>query len=501
MIPLALSLFAFVVSSHQLGNRLTLGLDEAIYFEGAERVAMGQVPYRDFFLLTGPGDSWLYGSLFRLVGPSLPAARALLSAEIALLCGAIYWILSHCASRLFSAAAAVLFLAMLLSSPYGLHATHRWDSNSAVMLALAFTAGGLAPRNWKYLSIAGAFAAASAWTTPSLALPSLAIAIWIGLAAGWRKSIWFYLAGGAVPTIPAACFLWSQGALGPMFRHLFWSTANYGGVNWVPYGSMAGSPQLALSGGYGAGRAALELLPVLLPALAYIGWAILFWKRKREVGAANRLILLLLAASAAIVAAAYPRFGGYQLLFVSPVFVVLCSYAIWFALPDPWHKPFATVLMASSIVFVFATAPLRLERRIETRVGELQCSRRHYAMVSTLQQYIKPGDSLFVFPYLPIVYFLTGGQNPTRYSFLQPGMMTAEDEAFVLGDLRKRAPHWIVWHAFSSQLILRNWPNSDPNRLRFPAIEAFINENYHDINAGEAGRVGYRLMERNQDRI
>ena len=47
--------------------------------------------------------------------------------------------------------------------------------------------------------------------------------------------------------------------------------------------------------------------------------------------------------------------------------------------------------------------------------------------MAMLQQQVRPSDTLFVFPYRPMVYFLTLARNPTRYSFLQPGMFPESD--------------------------------------------------------------------------
>jgi hypothetical protein len=72
------------------GDRLIFEADEGIYLDGGIRVASGQVPYRDFFVLTGPGTFWLLGGIFRLTGATLSHARLLLAADLALIAVFIY---------------------------------------------------------------------------------------------------------------------------------------------------------------------------------------------------------------------------------------------------------------------------------------------------------------------------------------------------------------------------------------------------------------------------
>ena len=88
----------------RLGHWFYLSLDEGISLEGARRVAAGEVPYRDFFTITGPGAFWLYGAVFHWFGTSLAAARAVLCVELGATCAAIYYLVGRTTGRMFAAA-------------------------------------------------------------------------------------------------------------------------------------------------------------------------------------------------------------------------------------------------------------------------------------------------------------------------------------------------------------------------------------------------------------
>ena len=49
--------------------------DEGVAVYGAERVASGEVPYRDFWTIYAPGDLYLIAGLFKIFGPRLVVER------------------------------------------------------------------------------------------------------------------------------------------------------------------------------------------------------------------------------------------------------------------------------------------------------------------------------------------------------------------------------------------------------------------------------------------
>jgi hypothetical protein len=431
----------FILCFVQVYSRFHLALDGGIYLESAHRVAQGQAPFQAFFALTGPGDFWLYGNLFRLFGPSLALSRAMLSLELAIICAAVYLLTARFASRIFAAAFAALYLAMLLTSPYLLYVNLRWDSNTLAVLSVASLWAGTESQERKYFLISGILAGASAWFTQTVALAVATLLIWMLFQPTLREAAIFYGAGVAGISAVAVSVLLYQGALAPMVHHLLRSAGNYRSPNSVPYGYLSGVVTQLVAGGRTAIRTAEALVPALLPTLASVGWLLLLWRRKKEVGKVRTLAGLLAVASVAMLIACYPRFGGHQLLFVSPLFWVLSAAALFLAI-------------AAAALWIGA-APPPLPYRIQTQAGEVECSKRHYILLSGLQRMIKLGAGPFVFPYLPMIDFVTGGVNPTRYSFMQLGMMNADDEASVIADLRAHPPRWSVRLDFRERRILR----------------------------------------------
>ena len=485
-IAAALLVLAVSVVEWQIGNRFLMSIDEGIYLDGALRVSQGQAPYRDFFVLTGPWTFWWYGLVFRIFGATFAHARWVLSLEIALQCVAIYWLLAALTKGWFAAATAMLFVAFCLDAPLQLYVTHRWDSNTCALLSCALACTGVSQAKRGYVAAAGACAAIAALSTPPFLVVGILIATWVAWRAGAR-SLWAYSLGAAVPSIAATSWLAYQGALLPMAQHLLWTAGHYSAVNRVSYGSLLIDPASYFEGAQGldlAGRLARltqSLIPSILPVVAYLCLPVLFWRRRAIVQQNRSPLTLLFLFSAGMLLASLPRLGAHQLFFIMPVFIILSSYALYVMVPEEWQKDVAAALIIVACLFLASSVHHdRATQKIATRAGELRCTPADALVLSALVSRIHPHDGLFVFPYIPVIYFITGGQNPTRYSFLQPGLMTDDVGSAALAELQSHPPRWIFWWQAPTSFWILTWPNIDPTRLPFPSIESFIESNYRD---------------------
>lgn len=479
-IALALFLFSLCLVEWLNGDRFQLSLDEGIYLDGASRVAKGQAPYRDFFTFTGPVTFWSYGAVFHLFGATFANARFVLSAEIALLSAIIYWLAAILTSRTFAAGIGLLFAAFCLESSGNLYITHRWDSNLWALAAVALACAGLGKPNRARGIASGVCAALAAWTTPPFIVIIPLIAAWMAWAGGFR-GIRDFLSGVAAPSLAAAGVLLYQRALEPMSTQLLWATSHYGGPNRVPYGYVVKNP---LAGPHALGQLTediVELTPALLPVLAYVGLAALMLFSRKRLQQHKEVLVLFVIFSAGVLLAGLPRIGAHQLLFLSPVFWVLAGYVVFSAAgQNNWLTPAVALLTSAMLISAFGTNR-KFTEVVETNAGAVRCTPQDGQLVSALVTRIGPGDTLFVFPYLPVVYFLAGGENPSRFSFLQPGMMTRRDEADVVSELRAHPPQWMLWAQFPPRFWMEIWPHTNPASLDFPTLEKYMSANYREV--------------------
>jgi hypothetical protein len=260
-----------------------------------------------------------------------------------------------------------------------------------------------------------------------------------------------------------------------MSEQLLWAMAHYGVPNRVPYGYLVEHPpQIARM---------IELLtPALLPAIGYIGVAALLYLRRKDSQQTNDVLVLLVVFSAGVLLAGLPRLGAHQLVFLSPVFWVLTGYVLFTAFGQRRRWLTAALALLTCLLLISSFKFDRQFREtVETAAGQMRCTPEDAKLVTALGGRISPGDTLFVFPYLPIVYFLSGGENPSRFSFLQPGMMTDRDEAGVEAELRAHPPQWMLSCRFPARFWMAVWPHTNPARLGFPKLESFMKANYPEL--------------------
>ena len=486
-------------------NRFFLSLDEGIYLSGAERILRGQAPYRDFFVITGPGSFWIEAVILRVLGPTLRHARLALVFDLALISAAVYGLTARLTSRYFALVATFTFFALETRPLFRLYTNHRWDSSAFALLAVLLVFVGTEHPGFLTFSAGGMAAAIAAWITPSMLAVLALLCFWLVMVRELRRQCIPFFLGIASVSLLAGGVMFFQGALVPMFRDLLWTASHYPAANRVPYGYGAivpGGLKAAFAGAHGAGFIARAtgliavLLPALLPLLVYVAWMVRRLRRK-EMDDREKLAILLVLASFGFIISTYPRWSADQLLFIAPIFYVLAGYLISRIIKGRLGRTIAAACALALAVAAFSYSVLNVtsEPVIETRVGRLRAGPFDQSIIKLAASRISSGDSLFVYPYLPIVYFLTGGQNPTRYSFLQPGMMQQPDYEEALAELRARPPRWVFFFGLPLATYRGIWPAADPAALNLTPVDHFILSNYHPVGVLQGSGTQFFLLE------
>jgi len=266
----------------------------------------------------------------------------------------------------------------------------------------------------------------------------------------------------------------------------------------MPYGSINGG-YAALFSGVSGGETVIEAvlvvflaLPALLPIGAAVGWGLSLVRRSV---AQRAEILYLLGVMAALVASAFPRADVMHLAFVAAPAYVLAT--VWISrnlsLQACLRMGFLPVIFA--LLFLAQSVSARFRgREVASPVGTLH-AHEDSAELASLLATVHAGDSLYVHPYLPVLYFWTQARNPTRYAYLNPGMMTGDDEARVLEDLRRRPPQWVLYLPLTREEFLRVFSSGRGAEHTFPRVEAWIHEGYRTQEPPVAVG-GYQLLRR-----
>jgi hypothetical protein len=368
--------------------------DEGLNLQAAERIAAGELPYRDFWWNYGPGQPLLLAGLNAIFGSSLLTwriLRVLIDVAVALLAWRLA--LRHASPR-------VALLAWLAAA-----AAMAWPPSPAPTApATALALGALLAAPGRPM-LAGALAGAAAIFRPEL---GAAAALAAALAAERPRALLAAAAGvalaGLAPFIALSPGRWWDETIGFYGIQDLQRLPLVGDIEW-------GDPNKVLEG----------LFAVIL--LAAAAWAAFTAIRERRWA-----VLPLLLAGMAYLAGRADEFH-------------LVPLAVFAAVALAWDA------RAISVVLLAVIALHGLERRagqlihpptqrvIDVDVADgVQAPDPEVlaALVDDVRDRTRPGEPIFVAnPRYdrvrvgnPLIYVLAQRPNPTRYDVVQPGLTT-----------------------------------------------------------------------------
>ena len=448
-------------------------LDEGTIVHIADRLASGEVLYRDVATGVMPGSYYFHALLFLVFGRSLLVGRLFMILLFALASAGVFLLSRGVTGRTTALAAAVSFSAL---------SVYHWRfpgysplAICLVFLALAAARAFLDTRRRKWLLLTGlglgatllvkqnygalaslgvAFGLAAgapnirrglrdvAITAVTAAMP---VALTAGLfaTAGAAAEFWYFTVG--VPLqIPSTVF---TRAWPPLFgepdARLLRDIVYY-----LPFEELALELREWLHAHIWFSMAIIRVTYYLPPLfLLAVGLA---WLRRRRRWARDSDLrpdearelatgALYLGTSVFLILGVFPRVDTHHLLMVlAPSFVL----GAWFAGPKP--RPFirrGAVLLASALLIlsvlsqIAAIADVHPEQVRDAfldhprariwaerwQVAEIQ------RKLGQIEERVAEGEPIFVAPAAPMYYFLANRPNPTGYPLILPGALDEED--------------------------------------------------------------------------
>lgn len=497
-------LFAVVVLLALHGARVVLTNDEGILLEAAQRMARGARPYTDFFAYMSPGSYWLQAGVFRLLGVSLWTGRLIVIFDFSLQCSLVFWLAARLASKRVAAMIVLMFAGFQVADPSFLTAQHRWDSSTLALAGVSIAAGCVLgnSRAWRWAA-SGILLGAAAWCTPVVAMAGGAVMLWLLMGRERRRHLLPLSAGVLAISAAAVAGLAATGSFTGFLTQMVWLQKNYSAVNVMPYGSVLGGYPALFAGAHGFSDLALRAilvmciaLPAILPVVAVIGSAVALKRRALDSGRRHAMELLLLV-TAALVFTVFPRADVMHLAFIAALPYVLAGVAAAWLMPARAAFPVgAFMIVLASLFAANDVNGWRMTRTIASPVGRVRAGIDQAGDLEKLFAAVHPGASLYVYPYLPVAYFLTQARNPTRYAYLNPGMMTHANELAVLGQLQADPPEWLLYMKLSREEFLRVFPHGEGLDWRFETLEDWLDRNYAPSEKPAVSVGGYQLWRR-----
>ncbi len=440
----------------------TSSLDEGIYTYGGTRVAGSQIVYKDFAGFVGPIVYWSEGLLATIFGNDLTKLRLSTAASLGAIVVGMYFFVKSIAGRSAALLSIITWFAVTVDLPNRMEVNHRWLSMAFYSLAgIALIASS--PRNKLWNLVAGCLLGLALFTTPSFAYSALILGVYLFLRD--RHRFLPYLLGGILSCSLVTLVLIWQGALLPYVEQLRWAVGNYVQANRFTYGSFSTAiPWRYFLQVY---MGAMSIPLGLVMAGVSIVW-------RKDLPLEFPLLFCI-----ALFGTCFPKWDAYSMLYISAPYFGM-AFAIAFSLVPEALRSLVRGLLLAYLTYVLIcawTLPNRMTM-MPTRAGVLMGVEANALAMEKLENAIPRKSKVFVYPYLSALYTLLDVENPTRYEYLQPGMMTAQDEASVLTDLKKSPPDFIFWQNLPDADIRRVWPSSNPDRHRFTRLEQWIPQEY-----------------------
>jgi len=241
-----------------------------------------------------------------------------------------------------------------------------------------------------------------------------------------------FILGFGLPLLFTFVYFDMHHALSQMLADWLWPLRNYSAANRTSYGFVILSA---------ADRAEVYSEPwpsrlfdmlitgpwVIIPALPIFGAGVLlYWMQKRWRASRDenaRAYYIVVSASVvglllSIFATGRPDFT--HLVYISPIlFVILASIIDGHMLPSVVRRMmpvvvFILVLSCLGFGLSLLSQPLNAVHTLQTRRGTLR-SVKPDEVIDYVQKNVRAGETMLVYPYLPLYYYLTGTFSPSRY--------------------------------------------------------------------------------------
>ena len=517
-LAIAAALGALLLRFSAAGRGIDSLYDEGIVAGAGWRVLTGQVPYRDFWHLHGPGTAWLVAGCFRLFGTSIAVERALDAAVFAASAGLVCVLARVQTGRVAALAAAGLFV---LSTG---QTTSLRPRDLGLLFVLAAFGACLAwferPERQGWLVTGGLLAGASAWFKQDFAAAAAGAMLVAVLSRGdtrlgARVKDGFVLAASALAAfLPVPAILFFEGALRDAWRQaIVFPATQFESVRALSVAGFGTHARGLLSRGAPIREVLVAATPLFVFGFVVAALiAALDLLRKRNGRAP---VVLLGLGLLGLFLLARVRADAEHLL--PPLALALVLVAWWVDAPAP-HAHFrraagalgaagACLLTLLSIPAVAARTPIPgsvpppgVDEAFRTRTRGLTGADPDFLIAAAdVASHTRDGEAVFcgnsrhdvtsVNPAL--FYFAAGRPNATRYDNLHPGVVTSpEVQREIASDLEAKHVRVVVlW----SEPGIAGTGEASPGGARF--LDAYLRKTF--APAGIHGRYEVRVRGEN----
>ena len=448
-------------------------VDEGIWLGAAMKLSAGQRLYADIFEFLPPLSFLVTAGWLGAFGTTLVAARCLTALLVAGTAGLTFLSCRRSgASRPVAASCALLWV--VCSQGDWTQLNHHWMttflSMAAAWAALSTVGAGHPCRRWAWA--AGLAAGTAAMVTPhSGGLVGLACLAVFGSGRHRAREAGSFLLGGATVPLAMLAYLGAEGVLPDAFQDVIVHTVTqYSSIQHLPYGAFT----------------EVQSLPMAVAPPLSVAFILLLLAREAKAMARDRVLLGCAAFALSGVLVLYPRADRAHLGFVLPLVLPLAAYGLTGLLrqaPAVVRRATVCVLAAACLpsaaqfgLLAAHDARLATAETPAGRVAFIDNGGETQAIIGRLAS-LPAADRVFFYPYSPMLPFLTGRQQVSRFDLMTPSYTTPAQFEEICRSVTAGAD-WVVFDHFWAdpqqlRLIYPSIPDASPPEVRrFEAILA-----------------------------
>ena len=483
--------------------------DEGLVLTSAERIRAGELPYRDFWTMYGPGYFYALAGFFSLVNPTILAARLfdtalrfLLTLEVYLLARALTsrWValLPYAAVTFWLAtirfysypafpATGALLLTALLFTRYLRDERGRWLFLSGMALGLTallrLDFGGY-----------GAFGFSLALVIIELRRPCVPGAATLTRLMRVLKADVLMATGALLVALPLYAYLiLAAGGATVYYDLIVFPATVFRNVRHLPV------PPLLPDFGQLTSAQWHDWLRLYLPLAIYVlaSLVALRWLSVRSISSSDQrfasggLFIALTGTGVGLAVKATSRYHELHALPMTIGAIILATALLYriprklwqnvpfvigfvglllFSLSDPYVTHFQTLASHGP------TSPTVCYSQL-ARAGCVSISQEQEQVAQYLQMYTQPDEYVFIgnsqhdliFINDLLLYFLADRRSPTKYTELHPGLATTLPvQQTIARDLAEKDVQWVV--------MMQSWPSNEPNASSISSGVTFLDD-------------------------
>jgi hypothetical protein len=194
----------------------------------------------------------------------------------------------------------------------------------------------------------------------------------------------------------------------------------------------------------------------------------------------------------ALMASEAQRPDIWHLAFGCPILLLTLS-ALWQRLKTPRRAGVVFVSALALFMCMNALITLSANKKVETRRGTIYSHSEHPEL-AFLRAHTLAGDYVFVYPYRPILNFLSDTRNPTRFSYFVYGWQTPGQFREATEALDAKRVRYILFESGRETDFMTVFPHYRAPSADERIMELYLASRYREVAV--AGR--YRILERIQ---